>query len=215
MKPKEEQIKAYKEMAKNSPNSMKAMIEENLKLTCDKYAGHEDRLENCITYLTECAREILNGKNGEVDNETCFRICRDYFNDEIWKKEDEEEAKKKAEQEKLEAKRKVKVKKKIEALKNEPDKKFEKCSKCKKDFLHLWKDGLCPKCFEKKEKADAAAADKARKKAEAEEARKKALEEKKATLEAKRAAKEAEKARKKEAEKSVPDQIDMFAMLGV
>ena len=94
MKPKEEQIKAYKEMAKNSPNSMKAMIEENLKLTCDKYAGHEDRLENCITYLTECAREILNGKNGEVDNETCFRICRDYFNDEIWKAEDEEKPKK-------------------------------------------------------------------------------------------------------------------------
>lgn len=215
MKPTKEQLDAYKEMAKTSPDSMKAKIEANLKETCDKFAGHEGRLKDCMKYLTECAREILNGKNGEVDDDTCYRICRDYFNDEIWKKEDEEEANKKAEREKLEAKRKVKVKKKIETLKNEPDKKFEKCSKCKKDFLHLWKDGLCLKCFEKKEKADAAAAEKARKKAEAEEARKKALEEKVAALETKRAAKEAEKARKKEAEKAVPGQLDMFAMLGV
>lgn len=215
MKPNIDRIEEYKEMAKTSPDSMKAKVEANLKATCDKYAGHEDRLDDCIEYLTDCAKEILNGHHGEVDNETCYRICRDYFNDEIWKKEDEEEAKKKAEREKIKAKRKVKVKKKTEALKNEPDKKFEKCSKCKKDFLHLWKDGLCLKCFEKKEKADAEAAEKARKKAEAEEARKKALEEKKSALEAKRAAKEAEKARKKEAEKAVPGQLDMFAMLGV
>lgn len=97
MKPTKEQIEAYKEMAKTSPDSMKAMIEENLKATCDKYAGHEDRLDDCIDYLTECAREILGSKSGEVSNETCFRICRDYFNDEIWKKEDEEKEAKKAE----------------------------------------------------------------------------------------------------------------------
>lgn len=215
MKPNEETIEAYKKMAKESSGAdMKAQIQENLSRTCDKFAGNEDKLDMCLKYLTDCAREILDSKSGDVPDEVCFRICRDYFNDEIWKKEDEEEAKKKAEREKLEAKRKVKVKKKIEALKNEPDKKFEKCSKCKKDFLHLWKDGLCLKCFEKKEKADAAAAEKARKKAEAEEARKKALEEKKAALEAKRAAKDAEKARKKEAEKAVPEQVDMFAMMG-
>ena len=101
MKPTKEQIEAYKAMAKTSPDSMKAMIEANLKATCDKFAGHEDRLDDCIKYLTECAREILDNKNGEVDNETCYRICRDYFNDELWKKEDEEkaarEAKRKAE----------------------------------------------------------------------------------------------------------------------
>lgn len=192
MKPTKEQVEAYKSMAKESSGAdMKAQIQENLSRTCDKFPGNEDKLDRCLEYLNDCAREILGNKNGDVPDEVCYRICRDYFNDEIWKKEDEEESKKKAEREKLEAKRKVKVKKKIEALKNEPDKKFEKCSKCKKDFLHLWKDGLCMKCFEKKEKADAAAAEKARKKAEAEEAW------------------------KKEAEKSVPDQIDMFAMLGV
>lgn len=95
MKPSKEAIEAYKEMAKASPASMKTMIEENLKATCDKYAGHEDRLDDCIDYLTECAKQILGSKNGEIDNETCYRICRDYFNDELWAKEDES---KKAEQ---------------------------------------------------------------------------------------------------------------------
>ncbi len=210
-------------MEKQSPQTMEGIIKSHLEQNCQKYAGNEDKFDRCISHLRDTVLEILGGRDaaknnrlaGQVPAETCFRICMDYFNDEIWNKEDEEEAKKKAEREKLEAKRKVKVKKKIEAFKNEPDKKFEKCSKCKKDFLHLWKDGLCLKCFEKKEKADAAAAEKARKKAEAEEARKKALEEKKAALEAKRAAKEAEKARKNEAEMSDPDQIDLFAMLGV
>lgn len=92
MRPTKEQLEAYKEMAKTSPDSMKAMIEANLKATCDKYAGHEDRLDDCIDYLTKCAKEILDHKNGEVDNETCYRICRDYFNDELWAKEDEEKA---------------------------------------------------------------------------------------------------------------------------
>ena len=92
MKPKQEQIKEYRKMAKSSPNSMAAKIRSVLEKTCDKFAGHEDRLGDCIAYLTECAREILNGKNGEVDDETCYRICRDYFNDELWR-EDEKPAK--------------------------------------------------------------------------------------------------------------------------
>ena len=102
----QEKIDAYREMAKNaSENSMEAQIRANLESTCDKFAGHEDRLEDCMEYLTECARGILNGKNGEVDDDTCYRICRDYFNDEIWAKEDEaktaKEAKRKADKEKL------------------------------------------------------------------------------------------------------------------
>lgn len=85
MKLTKEQIKAYKKMAKSSPDSMAAKIRSVLEKTCDKFIGHEDRLDDCIAYLVECAREILNGKNGEVDNETCYRICRDYFNDELWR----------------------------------------------------------------------------------------------------------------------------------
>ena len=101
MKPTNEQLEAYKAMAAASPDSMKAKIEANLRATCDKFSGHEDRLEDCMEYLTECAREILNGKNGEVDDDTCYRICRDYFNDEIWAKEAAKEAKRKADKEKL------------------------------------------------------------------------------------------------------------------
>jgi HSP90 family molecular chaperone len=126
MKPSKEAIEAYKEMAKASPASMKTMIEENLKATCDKYAGHEDRLDDCIDYLTECAKQILGSQNGEVDNETCYRICRDYFNDELWAKEDEskkaEQSKKKAKEPKKKAEKPVKktaaqVEKENESLK--------------------------------------------------------------------------------------------------
>ena len=126
MRPSKEQIEAYKEMAKTSPDSMKAMIEANLKATCDKFAGHEDRLDDCIDYLTECAREILNHKNGEVDNETCYRICRDYFNDELWAKEDEEKAAKEAKRKELAEKKKAPKK---AAKKTEP-----KAKKVTQDF---------------------------------------------------------------------------------
>ena len=86
---KQEQIAAYREMAKNAgENSMEAQIRANLEATSDKFAGNEDKFDRCIEYLTDCAREILNSENGEIPDEVCFRICRDYFNDEIWKAED-------------------------------------------------------------------------------------------------------------------------------
>ena len=128
MKPTKEQLEAYKEMAKTSPDSMKAMIEANLKATCDKFAGHEDRLDDCIDYLTECAREILDHKNGEVDNETCYRICRDYFNDEIWKKEEEEKAAREAKRKESAEKKKApkKTAKKTEPKANKAIQDIEK-----------------------------------------------------------------------------------------
>ena len=95
---KQEQIAAYREMAKNaSENSMEAQIRANLESTCDKFAGNEDKFDRCMAFLVQCAKEILGGKNGEIPDEVCFRICRDYFNDEIWKAEEEERAKEKAE----------------------------------------------------------------------------------------------------------------------
>jgi len=104
-------IEAYKAMAKDSAcPSMEAQIRENLERTCDKFAGNEDKFERCMEYLTECAQEILEGKNGDVPDEVCFRICRDYFNDEIWKKEDEEAAQAKAEAEERAAKNEAKKK---------------------------------------------------------------------------------------------------------
>ena len=75
-------------------------IEQN----CQKYAGNEDKFDRCISHLRDTVLEILGGRDaaknnrlsGQVPAETCFRICMDYFNDEVWKAEDEEEAKKKA-----------------------------------------------------------------------------------------------------------------------
>lgn len=145
-------IEAYKAMAKDSEcPSMETQIRENLERTCDKFAGNEDKFERCISYLEECAREILEGKNGDVPDEVCFRICRDYFNDEIWKKEDEEEARKKAEAEErarfaADKKAKDKKGKKANPRKEKPEEeKASKCARCGTEVLELEK-GLCPAC---------------------------------------------------------------------
>lgn len=104
MKPTKEQVKAYKSMAKQSPQTMEGIIKSHLEQNCQKYVGNEDKFDRCISHLSDTVLEILGGRNaaknnrlaGQVPAETCFRICMDYFNDEIWKAEDEEEAKKKA-----------------------------------------------------------------------------------------------------------------------
>lgn len=126
----EEQITAYREMAKNaSENSMEAQIRANLESTCDKFAGNEDKFDRCIDFLKKVCLEMLGGEDaaegdenrnckklsGEIPDEVCFRICRDYFNDEIWKAEDEENERKKAEEER-------RAKEKAEKEKNAPEK---------------------------------------------------------------------------------------------
>ena len=109
-------------MAKNaSENSMEAQIRANLESTCDKFAGNEDKFDRCMDFLVQVAKEILEGKNGEIPDEVCYRICRDYFNDEIWKAEDEENERKKAEEEE-------RAKEKAEKEKKAP----EKSAKAKK-----------------------------------------------------------------------------------
>lgn len=110
----DEQIAAYREMAKNaSENSMEAQIRANLESTCDKFAGNEDKFDRCMAFLKKVCLEMMGGEDaaekaengsykklsGEIPDEVCFRICRDYFNDEIWKAEDEENERKKAEEE--------------------------------------------------------------------------------------------------------------------
>lgn len=110
----QEQIAAYREMAKNaSENSMEAQIRANLESTCDKFAGNEDKFDRCMAFLKKVCLEMLGGEDaaegdengncktlsGDIPDEVCFRICRDYFNDEIWKAEDEENERKKAEEE--------------------------------------------------------------------------------------------------------------------
>ena len=126
----QEQIAAYREMAKNaSENSMEAQIRANLESTCDKFAGNEDKFDRCIDFLKKVCLEMLGGEDaaegdenrnckilsGEIPDEVCFRICRDYFNDEIWKAEDEENERKKAEEER-------RAKEKAEKEKKAPEK---------------------------------------------------------------------------------------------
>ena len=128
----EEQIAAYREMAKNaSENSMEAQIRANLESTCDKFAGNEDKFDRCMAFLKKVCLEMLGGEDaaegdengnyktlsGDIPDEVCFRICRDYFNDEIWKAEDEENERKKAEEEERIAKEKEKAQKEKKAPK--------------------------------------------------------------------------------------------------
>ena len=123
-------------MAKNaSENSMEAQIRTNLESTCDKFAGNEDKFDRCMEFLKKVCLEMLGGEDaaegvedgnfktlsGDIPDEVCFRICRDYFNDEIWKAEDEENERKKAEEERL-------AKEKSEKEKKAP----EKSAKAKK-----------------------------------------------------------------------------------
>ena len=133
----QEQIAAYREMAKNaSENSMEAQIRANLEATCDKFAGNEDKFERCMVFLKKVCLEMLGGEDaaegdenrnckklsGEIPDEVCFRICRDYFNDEIWKAEDEENERKKAEEERR-AKEKAEKEKKATAKSEKTKKK--------------------------------------------------------------------------------------------
>ena len=133
----QEQIAAYREMAKNaSENSMEAQIRTNLESTCDKFAGNEDKFDRCMEFLKKVCLEMLGGEDaaegdenrnckilsGEIPDEVCFRICRDYFNDEIWKAEDEENERKKAEEERRAKEKAEKEKKSAKTKKKTPAK---------------------------------------------------------------------------------------------
>ena len=133
----QEQIAAYREMAKNaSENSMEAQIRANLESTCDKFSGNEDKFDRCMLFLKKVCLEMLGGEDaaecdenrnckilsGEIPDEVCFRICRDYFNDEIWKAEDEENERKKAEEERRAKEKAEKEKKSAKTKKKTPAK---------------------------------------------------------------------------------------------
>lgn len=93
-----ELLESYKSM--NASASMEDKIKAYLAENCAKYAGNECHFSDCIRHLTECAREILGGKNGNVDDAVCYRICMDYFNDEMWAEKSEPEKSEKAKPEK-------------------------------------------------------------------------------------------------------------------
>ena len=96
MRPTKEMLAEYKAIAKASDRTMESSIRAHLVENCPKFKGHEDKFKECIAYVTECAREILNGKNGEVADDACYKMARDFFNDELWDKDEKKTAKKAA-----------------------------------------------------------------------------------------------------------------------
>lgn len=104
----DELLEQYKQMAKQG--TMEERIDAHLKQNCEKY--DPKKLKDCVKHLVDVAREILDGKNGEVPDEVCFKICRDYFNDEMWKDEPQTKKAKKT--------KKAEVVKKAEEPKPEP-----------------------------------------------------------------------------------------------
>ena len=71
---KQEQIAAYREMAKNvSENSMEAQIRANLESTCDKFEGNEDKFDRCMAFLKKVCLEMLGGEDAAEGDEN--RIC--------------------------------------------------------------------------------------------------------------------------------------------
>lgn len=86
MKPSKDALDEYKAMAKNSPGSMESKIKAHLVANCPKY--DESRFDSCMQHLVDCAKEILGSRNGEVPDEVCYKICRDYFDDELWATEE-------------------------------------------------------------------------------------------------------------------------------
>lgn len=129
MKPTKEQVEAYKSMAKQSPQTMEGIIKSHLEQHCQKYAGNEDKFERCISHLRDTVLEILGGRSsakngclaGHVPAETCFRICRDYFNDELWKQEEEEARKKAAKENNIKQTKGVDVKCSIDDVTDDDD----------------------------------------------------------------------------------------------
>jgi hypothetical protein len=89
-------LKEYAAIAKKSNRDMKGCIKAHLIANCPKFAGHEDKFDECIEYVTECAREILKNRPGDVADDACYKMARDFFNDELWDKDEEKPAKKAA-----------------------------------------------------------------------------------------------------------------------
>lgn len=151
-----EQLKAYKEMASASPDTMQSQIKKYLEEHCQKFI--ENKLDRCMEYLEDCAFDILDGKNGDIPDEVCFRICQDYFDDEVWKKEDEENAKEEAERKAREAKAiqkakdsKVKTGDMFKATVDDVKLEQKECQMCKTKVYYLY-EGLCAGCHAKAEK---------------------------------------------------------------
>lgn len=131
MKLSKERLEAYASKIGQTPSEA---INEYLSVNCESYKGNEDKLPRAISHLQAVVRELPNAnKNGmaTVPDIVVFLICQDYFNEEMWKAEDEEAAKAKKEAEERAAK--AKAEKEAKTKKAEDKKKAEEEKQKAKD----------------------------------------------------------------------------------
>lgn len=130
MKLSKERLEAYASKIGQTPEQQ---INEYLSVNCESYKGNEDKLQRCITHLNSVVREISKTGNGmtAVPDMVVFIICQDYFNEKLWKAEDEKAAKAKKEAEERAAK--AKAEKEAKAKKAEDKKKAEEEKQKAKD----------------------------------------------------------------------------------
>lgn len=140
MKLSKERLEAYASKIGQTPEEQ---INEYLSVNCESYKGNEDKLPRAISHLQSVIRELPNANRegmAAVPDMVVFIICQDYFNQEMWKAEDEEAAKAKKEAEERAAK--AKADKEAKAKKAEDKKKAEEeKQKAKDSQLDLFGSG--------------------------------------------------------------------------
>lgn len=102
LKPKKEAVDQYRQMAQDIPENVMDIIREHLRENCPKF--DEAHFDGCMEYLQETFLEMLGGResarkgklSGAVHADVVFKICRDYFDDELWKAEQESDKERKA-----------------------------------------------------------------------------------------------------------------------
>ena len=102
MKPKKEAVDQYRQMVQDLLENDKDIIREHLRENCPKF--DEAHFDGCMEYLQETVLELLGGResarkgklSGAVHADVVFKICRDYFDDELWKIEQESDKERKA-----------------------------------------------------------------------------------------------------------------------
>lgn len=52
-----------------------------------------DKIPDCMRFINECAQQLLKGQSGDVPDEICYKMARDFFNDRLWEEEETQEEK--------------------------------------------------------------------------------------------------------------------------
>ncbi len=101
MKPNQDYIKMYRQAEKANDGFLKTEIMKHLAASCPKFVP--ERIDACIEHIKVYVCEMLGGRkaaksvngvdtlSGAVSSDTVFRMARDYFNDELWRNDEDGE----------------------------------------------------------------------------------------------------------------------------